>query len=256
MNIRLLGAHNCETQQTRFATLLIDEVLALDAGGLTSALSLPAQQKLKAVLLTHQHYDHIRDIPALAMNLYLSGATMDIYSIPPVYDSLTTYLVNGKLYPNFLELPKENPTIKFTILEPLKPRQIGGYSILAVPVNHSVPGVGYQITSPGNKALFYTGDTGPGLNDCWHQVSPQLLVIELTASNRFTEFGRASGHLTPVLLKEELISFRETRGYLPQVVTVHMNPLLEEELKAEMAVVAEELNSPIILGYEGMELNL
>jgi len=29
-----------------------------------------------------------------------------------------------------------------------------------------------------------------------------------------------------------------------------------EEIKAEIAVVAEELNSPISLGYEGMELNL
>lgn len=256
MNIKLLGAHNCESQQTRFATLLIDETLALDAGGLTSSLSFPAQQKLKAILLTHQHYDHTRDILALAMNLYLSGYTINIYSSLPVYDALTAHLFDGKLYPNFLELPQENPTVKFTVLEPLKTKQIEGYSILTVPVNHSVPTVGYQITSPDNKVLFYTGDTGPGLTDCWKQVSPQLLIIELTASNRFEEFGRKNRHFTPKLLKQELVTFRELKGYLPKVVTVHMNPELEKEIKAEIAIVADELNNPITLGYEGMKLNL
>jgi ribonuclease BN (tRNA processing enzyme) len=256
MNIKLLGAHNHESQQTRFATLLIDETLALDAGGLTSSLSFPAQQKLKTILLTHQHYDHVRDVLALAMNLYLSGVTINIYSILPVYDALTTHLFDGKLYPNFFELPPPNPTIKFTVLEPLKTKQIEGYSILPVPVNHSVPTVGYQITSPDGKVLFYTGDTGPGLTDCWKQISPQLLITELTAPNRFEEFGRESGHFTPNLLKQELISFRELKGYLPEVVTVHMSPRLEKEIAAEIAVVAEELNSPIILGYEGMEISL
>ncbi len=256
MNIKVLGAHNCESQNTKLLSLLIDDSLALDAGGLTSSLSFPAQQKLKAILLTHQHYDHIRDVPAIAMSFYLSEATINIYSTLPVYDALTAHLLDGELYPNFLERPQGNPAIKFTVIEPLKTEQIEGYSILAVPVNHSVPAVGYQITSPDGKIVFYTGDTGPGLSGCWEQVSPQLLIIELTAPNRFEEFGRESGHLTPNLLKQELINFRELKGYLPQVVAVHMNPGLEEEIKAEIAAVAEDLNNPITLGYEGMELHL
>lgn len=257
MNIKLLGAHNCESQNTRLVSLLIDDSLVLDAGGLTSSLSFQAQQKLKAVLLTHQHYDHIRDIPALAMNLSLSSrTTINIYSTPPVCDILTTHLADGKIYPNFLERPEGNPTIKFTVLEPLKTEQIEGYSILPVLVNHSVPTVGYQISSPDNKVLFYTGDTGPSLTDCWKQVSPQLLITELTASNRFAEFGQKVGHFTPNLLKQELVTFRELKGYLPKVVTVHMSPGLEEEIKAEIAVVADELSNSITLGYEGMEVNL
>jgi len=256
MNIKLLGAHNCESQNTKFLSLLIDDSLALDAGGLTSSLSLTAQQKLKAILLTHQHYDHIRDILAIAMNFYLWGTTINIYSILAVYDALATHLLDGKLYPNFLERPPENPAIKFTVIEPLKAEQIEGYAVLAVPVNHSVPTVGYQITSPDGKVVFYTGDTGPGLADCWEQVSPQLLVIEVTAPSRYDESARESGHLTPNLLKQELAIFRELKGYLPQVVVVHMNPELEEEIEAEIATVAEDLNNPITLGYEGMQLDL
>ncbi|MFC2011421.1 lactamase, partial [Chloroflexota bacterium] len=114
----------------------------------------------------------------------------------------------------------------------------------------------YQITSPDGKVVSYTGDTGPSLGDCWQQTSPHLLIIEVTASNRFEEFGRESGHLTPGLLKQELGYFQKLKGYLPRVVTVHMNPELEMEIKAEIATVANDLNASITMGYEGMGLSL
>ena len=256
MNIQVLGAHNCESQNSKFISLLIDDILVVDAGGLTSSLSFAAQQKLKAILLTHQHYDHIRDVPAIAMNFYLCGATINIYSTQPVYNALTTYLLDGKLYPKFLEQPQENPTIKFSLIEPYKIEQIEGYSVLAVKVNHAVPTVGYQITSPAGKILFYTGDTGPGLAGCWENVSPQLLITEVTATNKYEEFAKESGHLTPSLLRQELTSFQGIKGYLPQVVVVHMNPELEREIETEIAAVAQALNNSITLAYEGMQLRL
>jgi ribonuclease BN (tRNA processing enzyme) len=256
MNIRFLGAHNCESQSTKFVSLLVDDILAIDAGGLTSRLSFEAQQKLKAVLLTHQHYDHVRDIPALGMNFYLHDATINVYSTQPVYDALAAHLLNSELYPNFLEKPPQNPAIKFNIIEPHCTEQIEGYSILATKVNHSVPTVGYQVASPDGKTLFYTADTGPGLAECWKQVSPQLLIIETSWPNRYEDFAKKTGHLTPNLLEQELVAFRELKGYLPQVVTVHMFPHLEEEIRTELAVVAKALNHPITLAYEGMEIDL
>ena len=256
MNIRFLGAHNCERQNLKFISLLIDDVLAIDAGALTSSLSLEGQQKIKAILLTHQHYDHIKDVPTLAMNLFLSGATTRIYSITPVHDALFRHLLNKELYPDFRQKPTPNPTVEFTIIEPHQAEQIEGYSVLAVPVSHSVPAVGYQVTSADGQTVFYTGDAGPGLADCWRHVSPQLLITEVTASDKYTEWAASSGHLTPALLRQELQSFQEVNGYLPRVVVVHMNPALEEEIAVEIAAVAEVLGSPITLGYEGMQLNL
>ena len=256
MNVRFLGAHNCESQGTKFISLLIDDILAIDAGGLTSSLSFEAQQKLKAVLLTHQHYDHMRDIPALGMNLYLRNTTIDIYSTQPVYDALTTHLLNSELYPNFLEKPPQNPAIKFNIIEPYRTEQIEGYSILAVKVNHAVPATGYQVASPDGKTMFYTADTGPGLAECWKQISPQLLIIDTSGSNRYEDFAKESGHLTPSLLEQELVAFQELKGYLPQIITVHMSPHLEEEIRTELAEVTKALNHPITLAYEGMEITL
>ena len=256
MNIQVLGAHNCESQNSKLLSILIDDVLAMDAGGLTSSLSLPAQQKIKSILITHHHYDHVRDIPAIAMNLFLQNNTTNVYSTQPVYDTITTYLLNDRLYPNFLKRPPEKPTIKFTVVEPHQTKQIESYSILAVPVNHTDPALGYQVTAPDGKTVFYTGDTGPGLTDCWEYISPQLIIIEVTASNRFEEWAGEGGHLTPSLLKQELTSFREVKGYLPRVITVHMNPDLEKETAAEIAVVAQALNNSITPAYEGMRIQL
>jgi ribonuclease BN (tRNA processing enzyme) len=101
MNIRILGAHNIESQDSRCISFVIDDVLAIDAGSLTSSLTFPEQQNLKAVLLTHQHYDHVRDIPALGMNFYLYEKTIEIYSIRPVYEVLSAHLLNNVLYPDF-----------------------------------------------------------------------------------------------------------------------------------------------------------
>ena len=95
MKIRFLGVHNCESQNTKLTSLLIDDILVVDAGGLTSSLSFTAQQKLKAILLTHQHYDHIRDVPAIVFNFAMANAAIDIYSILPVYEILNTNLLNG-----------------------------------------------------------------------------------------------------------------------------------------------------------------
>ena len=256
MNIQILGAHNIESENSRLVSLLIDDVLAIDTGALTSSLSFTAQQKLKALLLTHQHYDHIRDIPSIGMNFTLHNNTLEIYTTQPVYDALAAHLLNDEIYRNFMEKPPEKPTFRFTVIDPNTTVQIGDYSVLTVPVNHSVPTVGYQITAADGKTVFFTSDTGPGLADCWRQVSPELLITEVTTPDSYEEFANQAGHLTPGLLRKELESFRDIKGYLPQVVLVHMNPLEEKAIEAEIAVVARVLDAKIQLGYEGMRIEI
>jgi len=139
MKISFLGAHNTESRNTKLVSLLIDDNLALDAGGLTSSLSFSEQMKLRAVLVTHQHYDHIKDIPLLGMNLFLNNASIDIYSIPSVYESLASHLLNDDLYPDFLEETEGGATIRFHTIKTHHEFKIGDYDILPLPVAHSVP---------------------------------------------------------------------------------------------------------------------
>jgi ribonuclease BN (tRNA processing enzyme) len=257
MKVTVLGAHNCESLTTRLTTLLIDDLIAIDAGALTATLSIPAQRSLKALLITHQHYDHIKDVPTLAFNFAMAWKTVSIYGAPAVLATLKLILADhNHIYPNFFEFPDGRPSINFTTLEPYKEIMVSGYRVLPLPGSHSVDTMGYQVTAPDGHALFYTGDTGPGLSRLWPDVSPDLFITEVSASDRFRELYERRRHLTPSLLRQELASLKEAKGSLPQVLVIHTNPELETETAAEIAGVAEELGHPIRIGYEGMQIEL
>lgn len=256
MEIRILGAHNAESESTRLSALLIDDVLAIDAGGLTASLSLPTQERIKRILLSHYHYDHIKDIATLGLNTYASG-TIEISCTQEVIEALFSHILNGRIWPKLWERPApEAPSLRFQALEPEVPVTLDGYGVLCLPVNHTVPTVGIQVTSPEGKSFFYTGDTGPGLSHCWERISPELLIAEVTLPDRFQELAQEVKHLTPLLLRQELLDFQRIRGYLPRVVTIHMSPYLEQEIREGLGALSRELGASITPGYEGMKLRL
>ena len=256
MKIQILGAHNRESRDASCACFLIDNTLAVDAGGLTSNLSIIEQDQLAAILITHGHYDHIRDIPGIALSLSLTGKSIEIYSTAKVNDVIKNHLLNGELYPKFQELPAVKPTMSFIDIAPYESRRINGYEITAVPVNHVDTTIGFQVGNHNGEAMFYTADTGPGLSDCWKHIAPQLLFIDVTMPNLYDDFVRQTGHLTPALLKNELITFRECKGYLPRIITVHMDTGFEPQIREEINTVAESLDIPITVAEEGMQFNI
>lgn len=254
MELEILGAHNCESRDAKLTSLLIDSSVAIDVGSLTSSLSLEEQKRVRTILITHRHYDHIRDLPTFGMNIYSSGP-VNIYALNSVLDIISTHLLNDIVYPDFRKKPiPEKPALKFCPVEPNKELIIEEYTVLPVTVNHNVHAIGYQVTSPDGKSLFYTGDTGRNPSSLWETVTPGLLVTEVTLPNKLESFAQDTGHLTPLLFKQELIDFKRVKGYLPPVVTVHINPHLEAEIKEEIAQVATELAANITVGYEGMKV--
>ena len=254
MEIRFLGVHNLESVDTKLVSLLIDGVLAVDAGSLTATLSFDEQQRINSILITHQHFDHIRDLATFGL-ANLDWGTKNIYSIQPVLDIIKGNLLNGTLYPDLTQIPTpENPSLKTCSLESYKRIDVGGYRVLALPMTHGIPTVGYEIVDKEGKSVFYSGDTTNGIEKCWQHISPNLLVIETTLPNRMSKFATEVKHLCPSLLKETLLEFKEVKGYIPTTVVVHINPSHEEEIGKEIQQVSEELNSEILLGYEGMKI--
>ena len=256
LEISILGAHSSEVQGKKCTSFLVNNKLAIDAGGLTSSLSIEGQSQLKAILLTHHHYDHIKDIPILALNLFRQGASIEVYGSLDVCNAITTHFLNGDIYPDFQNLPKEKPTIRFNIIEPYKPYRIEGLDILALPVNHPGHPIGYQISNSEGKSCFYTSDTGSGLSTCWKHISPDLILAEVTVPNSYRDFAVKTGHLTPNLLEQELLRFRELKGYTPQVVVVHTDPTLESIIQEEVIEISRVSNMRLEMAYEGMQIIL
>ena len=256
MELRVLGAHNVETRHTRMESHLVDGELALDAGSLTRSLTQDELNGIRAIILSHRHFDHVKDLLPLGISLRNAEGTIGVYAIQDTVDAVTETLMNGRLFPNFLESPSEDaPTYRMHTRAFYEPFDVLGYEVIAVPVPHSVPAAGFQI-SDGDVRLFYTGDTGRGLGAAWEHVSPDALLTEVTFGNENEAGARASGHLTPNLLMDELAKFREIHGRAPQVIVSHINPAWEDAVRSELAEITEATGQAFNIAEADMTIDL
>ena len=251
--MRVLGAHNLETRYTRHTCLLIDGVLALDAGSLASALTRAEMDRVKAVLLSHGHFDHVRDVPTLGLTTLENGVTVDIYGLSDTLDTLKERLMDGSFYPDFTKRPSpERPKFRYIPVVAGQAFQAQGYKATPLSVPHAAPCVGYVVDSSDGVRIAYTGDTGGNLSAFlrWHGL--RLLAVETTFPNRFIERARQAGHLTPASLEAELAEALGKGLNLPRVMVVHMHTNWEEEIREELAAVADRLGVEITYGQEDM----
>ncbi len=249
MIIRFLGTHNAESKDTRLVSFLIDDVLAVDAGSLVSELTFSEQSVIRVILLSHSHYDHIRDIPAFAFNN--SSCPAKVCGTKETLSVLTSHLIDGVIYPEFASSASylTKPAIEICALEPYQVKDIEGYRVLPIPVNHH-DAVGFEISRDG-KSIFYTGDTGQGISAAWPHVSPQVLITDATFPNRLKQAAQDSGHLYPAMLQGELSEFKRLKGYLPAVKLIHLSPRYESEIMEDIGAFPEEMRSRITIASEG-----
>jgi ribonuclease BN (tRNA processing enzyme) len=256
MKLRVLGVHNMESRATRLAAHLVDDVLALDAGGLTRSLDFADQSRIRAIIVTHRHFDHVRDLLPLGLAVRESGVTVDVFGIRDTLDYLKDKLFDGSLYPDFLSQPSvETPVFRLCEVPFYEEFQVLDYTVMAVPVPHSVPAAGYQI-GDGSTRMFYTGDTGKDIAGEWRHVSPDVLLTEVTFGNDGEAMAVAAGHLTPRHLEQALECFRQRHGYLPRVIVGHINPPWEDAVRREVQAVAGRLGIEILVPRADTVLDL
>ena len=254
MKIKFLGTHNSASRDTRLVSFVIDEILAVDAGSLTS-LTVAEQMSIEAILLSHGHYDHIVEIPNFALNN--SCHVTDVFATQQSLQILSSHLMDGIIYPDFSSETSflGRATLRLVPIEPLKPQVIQGYNVTARPVQHPLNGaVGFEISSPDGKSMFYTGDTGPGISYLWEDMSPQLLMFDGTFPNRLAKVANESGHLCPEMLKNEIVQFQRIKGYIPRILVIHLCPRFQQEIESEILEVGRELGISIKITHEDDEI--
>ena len=99
---------------------------------------------------------------------------------------------------------------------------LGARKFTALPANHVVPAVGYQIDS-GKGSLVFTGDTTTN-DPLWAIVNRianlKHLIIETAFCNRERELAKVSKHLCPSLLAEELAKLERSAD----IYITHLKP--------------------------------
>ena len=236
MKIRVLGCSGAEFPGHYPAGFLVDGRMLFDAGTLNSVLDAKAQVKIRNIFITHAHLDHIREIPFLADNLIIGGhkQKVNIFSISPVIRDIENNILNRKVWPDMTVLPNpDGPLIGLNVIKPYSPLEIEAYRVSAYKVNHSVPAVGYLVEDRKGRRFFYTGDTGPTENT-WEKVGGEkihCLIIESSFPNRLEEMAIMTGHLTPGLLRKELLKMK----VMPERIYVtHLKPQFYETIKREL----------------------
>src|SRR3974390_1079791 len=68
VELRVIGCHGGETPKHRTSAFVVDDRIAVGAGALPSGMELKAQCALQAVLVSHAHLDHVRDLATIADN--------------------------------------------------------------------------------------------------------------------------------------------------------------------------------------------
>ena len=256
MELRVLGAHNLESRHTRMESHLIDGQLALDAGSLTRSLSFAEQKCIRAVLLSHRHFDHVKDLLPLGLSLRDVEDAVDVHAIPNTLDFLGRKLLDGSLYPNFVNPdPPHKPTFTLNPVEFYTEFKVLDYTVKAVPVPHAVPAAGYLISSE-DMSLFYTGDAGEGVEAAWEHVCPDVLLTECTYGNDGASSATRAGHLIPERLENVLVAFRDRWSRLPRVIVSHISPPWEPMVRRELVGVQERLGIRIEISSEDMSFAL
>ncbi len=237
MDLRVIGCHGGETPKHRTSAFVVDECLAIDAGALTSGLELKAQCALKAVLVSHAHLDHIRDLATIADNRSQRGAEpLIVAGTKPTLSALKKHFFNNLLWPDFSAIPTgRRSVIKYLELTPEKSAVIAGYEVKAIRVNHTIDSSAFVIRE-GNRVLAYSGDTGP-TDRLWQVLEEteglRALLMEVSFPDSEGRLARVSGHHTPQTLARDLAKLSGPKN-LPTLL-YHIKPSFQGEVERECA---------------------
>lgn len=236
MKLRVLGSAGAELPDFRPPAFLLDEQILLDAGTIGSVLTEEEQWKIHTIFITHSHLDHIRSIPALADNIIIRNQThtVSVQSTSDVIEAMQKHLFNNIIWPDFTNIPSaENPVINFRAITPYQEYTVNDYKVTAIPVNHTVPTVGYQVKS-GGRTLVYTGDTGP-TEEIWGYCSgADVLIVEVSFPDSMQDLAQLTKHLTASMLVEEL----DKIAILPkQILITHPKPQYYDRIRKEIKML-------------------
>jgi ribonuclease BN (tRNA processing enzyme) len=214
---------------------LIDDCVAVDAGSIAIALTNEQRSKVKDIIVTHPHMDHVASLPIFIDDLYPSlQQPMRVHATPEVINLLERDIFNWNLYPRFSDLKNDyGPVMQYVPIPIGKPFTVAHLHVVAVPVNHIVPTVGL-VVSDGQSSVAFSSDTAQ-TEEFWKILNEMkgldALLIEASFPDRMTKLAEVSRHFTPASLGQELKKLTHNGM---DIMAVHLKPTYRDEIIAQL----------------------
>lgn len=254
MKVEVLGCFGNIIGEYRATGFLINDSILLDAGTVTEILDAERLKKIKHVLISHTHIDHVKGLFAFVDELVMLGNySFELISTADIIKNISENLFNDVIWPDFTAIPSERKAVmKLREIESDIPSYIGNLSIQPVPVSHTVACVGYMIKE-NLTGFLYTADTGltEGLWELAKEESGiEFIIADVSFPNRLEKLAIKSGHMTLSLLIHCLDRF-DLRNM--KVFITHMKPIFLKEILSDLT----ELGSPRVKALQqGNILNI
>lgn len=241
MRVEVLGCYGNVIGDYRASGFLINDNVLLDAGTVTEVLDDERLKKIKHVLISHTHIDHVKGLFPLVDELVMLGNySFEIISTADIIKNITDNLFNDIIWPDFTAIPSERKAVmKLREIEIDIPSYIGNLSIQPVPVSHTVTCVGYMVKE-NVTGFLYTADTG--LTERFWELAKEesgikLIIADVSFPNRLEKLALKSGHMTLSMLVHclERFGLRTMKVFI-----THMKPIFLKEILSDLA----QLDSP------------
>ena len=235
MRVRVLGCSGAIAKDCRTTSFLIDGDVLVDAGTGVGDLTLEEMRRIRHVLLTHSHLDHVAALPLMidAVASHISEP-IRVSALPGTIAALKAHVFNNVIWPDFSRIPSpQAPFVSFHEIQVGQVLELAGKNIEVLPAVHTVPACGYAVKT-GRGSWIFTGDTerNPAFWRRINQMDVAALVIETAFSNREQDLAHRSLHLSPLALAEELDCIAKTKRF-PIYIT-HTKPAETELIMAEI----------------------
>jgi cAMP phosphodiesterase len=224
-------AQGVATLDQRLTCFLVDDCVAVDAGSIAIALSDEQRSKVRDIIVTHPHMDHIASLPIFIDDLYPTlQEPLRIYATQEVVDLLERDVFNWNVYPRFSDLKNDyGPVMEYVPIPIGRSFSVAHLKVTAVPVNHIVPTVGL-VVSDGQSSVAFSSDTAE-TEDFWKLVNEvkhlDALLIEASFPNGMAKLAEVSRHFTPATLGQELKKLNHNGM---DILAVHIKPSYRTEI--------------------------
>jgi ribonuclease BN (tRNA processing enzyme) len=239
LRVRLLPSAVSGDGAIQYATsYLVGDSVAIDAGSVGLHGGPEAQRRVRHVLLTHSHADHIASLPILLENtLSQAGPALEVWAGKETLACLRADVFNDRVWPRLEALKRPaGPALVLHELASEREFEVGGLRVLPVAVDHTVPTLAF-VLSTAKACVIVAGDTGP-TERLWRIAAqlPQLAAVFLEASfpDELADLARRSMHLTPRTFAGERAKLARELAF----IAVHLKPRHRDAIVAQLEALA------------------